>query len=54
MVVNVPYHSVYMAGANNKLCNEDLKGGELWTPDELAIPVFNTKEFHIYHEICAN
>ena len=44
LVVNVPYHSVYMAGANNKLCDEDLKGGELWTPDELAIPVFNTKD----------
>ena len=57
LVVNAPYHSVYMAGANDKLCDEDLKGGELWTPDELAIPVFNTEDgeqFHIYLDICAN
>ncbi|KAL4066936.1 hypothetical protein J3A83DRAFT_4165578 [Scleroderma citrinum] len=44
LVVNAPYHSSYMSGATDKLCNEDLKGEELWTADELGIPVFNTED----------
>lgn len=44
LVVNAPYHSSYLASATDKLCNEDLGGEELWAPDELGIPVFNTED----------
>ncbi|KAF8843701.1 hypothetical protein BDN67DRAFT_963867 [Paxillus ammoniavirescens] len=44
LVVNAPYHSSYLASATDKLCNEDLSGEELWTTEELAIPVFNTED----------
>ncbi|KIJ66907.1 hypothetical protein HYDPIDRAFT_174219 [Hydnomerulius pinastri MD-312] len=44
LVVNAPYHSMYLASATDKLCNDDLGGEELWTADELAIPVFNTED----------
>ena len=44
LVVNAPYHSSYLTSATDKLCNEDLAGEELWTPDELGIPVFNTED----------
>lgn len=44
LVVNAPYHSSYLAGATDKLCNEDLGGEELWAADELGIPIFNTED----------
>lgn len=44
LVVNAPYHSAYMADATDKLCDQDLKGEELWRRDELEIPVFNTED----------
>jgi fatty acid synthase subunit alpha len=42
LVVNTPYHSAYLASATEKRCEEDLEGEELWTANELAIPVCNT------------
>ncbi|KIJ51487.1 hypothetical protein M422DRAFT_203704 [Sphaerobolus stellatus SS14] len=44
LVVNVPYHSPYLAGVTDKVFNDDLKGQELWTPDQLSIPVYNTED----------
>lgn len=44
LVVNAPYHSSYLSSATDRLCNEDLGGEELWAPDELGIPVFNTED----------
>ncbi|KAJ7060332.1 hypothetical protein C8F01DRAFT_1220130 [Mycena amicta] len=44
LVVGVPYHSGYLAGQAEKIMTEDLKGEELWTVDELQIPVFNTED----------
>lgn len=44
LVVNAPYHSSYLASATDKLCNDDLGGEGLWSPDELGIPVFNTED----------
>jgi fatty acid synthase subunit alpha, fungi type len=44
LVVNAPYHSAYLASATEKLCEEDLEGEELWTANELAIPVYNTED----------
>ena len=55
LMVNAPYHSIYMAGATEKLINQDLKGEELWTADELAISVFNTedgKNIYFYGLVC--
>ena len=43
LLVNVPYHSNYLQGAMDKVFNIDLEGKELWTPDELAVPVFHTE-----------
>jgi fatty acid synthase subunit alpha, fungi type len=48
LVVNAPYHSSYLESATDKLCNGDLDGEELWTPDELGIPVFNTEDGGLY------
>jgi fatty acid synthase subunit alpha len=42
LVVNVPYHSDYLQGATEKVFEIDLEGKELWTPEQLAIPVFHT------------
>ncbi|KAJ3916064.1 fatty acid synthase [Lentinula edodes] len=44
LVVGVPFHSVYLGEATDKLLSEDLKGEELWKPEELRIPVFNTED----------
>ncbi|KAG8889684.1 3-oxoacyl-[acyl-carrier-protein] synthase [Tulasnella sp. 332] len=43
LTVNVPYHSIYLKDATDKLCKEDLKSVELWNAEELKIPVFNTE-----------
>ena len=43
LLVNVPYHSDYLQGATDKVFDIDLEGKELWTPDELAVPVFHTE-----------
>ncbi|KAF8525925.1 hypothetical protein BU17DRAFT_74311 [Hysterangium stoloniferum] len=42
LVVNVPYHSVYLKDATDKLTQEDLGAEELWLASDLAIPVYNT------------
>ncbi|KAJ6624064.1 fatty acid synthase [Mycena sp. CBHHK59/15] len=44
LVVGVPYHSDYLAGATEKLITEDLGDEELWNAEELKIPVFNTED----------
>ncbi|KAF5389975.1 hypothetical protein D9757_013855 [Collybiopsis confluens] len=44
LVVGVPFHSVYLAKATDKVIEEDLEGDELWKPEELRIPVFNTED----------
>ncbi|KAJ7019830.1 fatty acid synthase [Mycena alexandri] len=44
LVVGVPYHSAYLAGATQKLIGEDLGGEELWKAGDLKIPVFNTED----------
>lgn len=49
LVVNAPYHSTYLAGATDKLYDEDLGGKELWSSDELKIPVFNTADGEYMH-----
>lgn len=42
LTVGVPYHSDYLKEATTKLCEEDLKGDELWTAKDLKISVFAT------------
>ena len=44
LVVNVPYHSNYLQGVTEKVFEIDLERKELWTPEELAIPVFHTED----------
>lgn len=43
LVVGVPYHSEYLAGATEQLLNEDLAGEELWQAQDLKIPVYHTE-----------
>ena len=54
LVVGVPFHSQYLQGAADKVIDEDLHGEELWTPEGLQIPVYNTEdgESHIWMLIC--
>lgn len=42
LVVNAPFHSPYLEGVTQKVC-EDL-GEELWTSEDLGIPVYNTED----------
>ena len=49
LVVNVPYHSHYLTGATKKLLEEDFGGEELWTPQDLGIPVYNTENGEYVH-----
>jgi len=42
LVVNVPYHSECLKGATDKVFEKDLEGEELWTKEQLKIPVFHT------------
>jgi fatty acid synthase subunit alpha len=44
LVVGVPYHSDYIAGATEKVVKEDLEDEELWDAEELKIPVYNTED----------
>ncbi|EEB93555.1 hypothetical protein MPER_07767, partial [Moniliophthora perniciosa FA553] len=44
LVVNAPYHSEYLRSATDKLVETDLEGDELWKPEELRIPVYNTED----------
>ena len=44
LLVDVPFHSPYLADAVDVLLNEDLKGEELWESDELQIPVYHTAD----------
>ncbi|KAI0069452.1 hypothetical protein K474DRAFT_1574063, partial [Panus rudis PR-1116 ss-1] len=43
LVVNIPYHSEYLSGATDEMFDDDLEGQELWTPADLAIPVFHSE-----------
>ncbi|KAG8997734.1 3-oxoacyl-[acyl-carrier-protein] synthase [Tulasnella sp. JGI-2019a] len=43
LTVNVPYHSIYLKEATARLCEQDLKGIELWSSKELKIPVYHTE-----------
>jgi len=44
LVVGVPYHSEYLAGATETLVEEDLEGEELWSAKDIKIPVYNTED----------
>ncbi|KAJ7077160.1 fatty acid synthase [Mycena belliarum] len=44
LVVGVPYHSAYLAGATDKVMEEDLGGEDLWKAEDLQIPVYNTED----------
>lgn len=43
LVVSVPYHSDYLKDVSEKVI-KDLQDEELWTPADLAIPVFHTED----------
>ncbi|KAH9950013.1 fatty acid synthase [Amylocystis lapponica] len=43
LLIGVPYHSHYLEGVTEKMLQEDLGGEEVWKPEELGIPVFNTE-----------
>jgi fatty acid synthase subunit alpha, fungi type len=43
LVVGVPYHSPYLGTVSEKVCTVDLEGMELWTAEDLAIPVYHTE-----------
>ena len=43
LVVGVPYHSPYLDGVSEKVCAIDLEGEELWTAEDLTIPVYHTE-----------
>jgi fatty acid synthase subunit beta len=47
LVVGVPYHSEYLAGATETLIEEDLEGEELWSAKDIKIPVYNTEDGEI-------
>ncbi|KAH9856627.1 fatty acid synthase [Lenzites betulinus] len=42
LVVGVPYHSKYLEDVASDVI-DDLGGGELWTKEDLSIPVFHTE-----------
>ncbi|KAJ3540249.1 hypothetical protein NM688_g6254 [Phlebia brevispora] len=44
LVINVPFHSPYLTGVTDTLFEEDLGGKELWTQQELGIPVYHTED----------
>ncbi|THH15787.1 hypothetical protein EW146_g4747 [Bondarzewia mesenterica] len=44
LVVGVPYHSEYLRSATEKVYETDLNGEELWTPEQLRIPVYHTED----------
>ncbi|KAF8577776.1 fatty acid synthase [Ramaria rubella] len=44
LVVNVPYHSEYLKDAAAKMVDIDLRGEELWTPDQLKVAVYHTQD----------
>jgi fatty acid synthase subunit alpha, fungi type len=48
LVVGVPFHSRYLADAVDQLLGEDLEGEELWTKDQLGIPVLNTHDGNFF------
>jgi fatty acid synthase subunit alpha len=44
LTVGVPYHSTYLEGVTEKVTKIDLEGQELWTPEDLKIPVYHTED----------
>lgn len=44
LTVGVPYHSSYLEGVTEKVTEIDLKGVELWNPEDLTIPVYHTED----------
>lgn len=52
LVIGVPYHSPYLDGVSEKVCTVDMEGEELWTAEDLAIPVYHTEngeQRHVVH-----
>lgn len=43
MPINVPYHSPYLQGATEKLCQEDLQGEDLWQASEIQLELYDTE-----------
>ena len=43
LLVGVPYHSEYLNGVTDLVAGEDLDHEELWEPNDLKIPVYNTE-----------
>jgi hypothetical protein len=43
LLVGVPYHSEYLNGVADLVAGEDLDHEELWEPNDLKIPVYNTE-----------
>ena len=58
--VGVPYHSEYPKDSAVRVTEIDLKGEELWIPDELAIAVYHTEDgepnillcIWLYYSLC--
>lgn len=44
LTINVPYHSSYLTGATQKVCEQDLQGQEVWSPEELTMAVYHTED----------
>jgi fatty acid synthase subunit alpha len=44
LMVGVPYHSTYLEGVTEKVTKIDLEGQELWTPEDLKIPVYHIED----------
>lgn len=44
LTINVPYHSPYLAGATEKVVQQDLAGDELWSPADLSMAVYHTED----------
>jgi fatty acid synthase subunit alpha, fungi type len=43
LVLAAPFYSVYMNGASERLCQDDLRGEELWQAEDGHIPVYHTE-----------
>jgi fatty acid synthase subunit alpha len=48
LVVAAPFHSVYMNGASERVCQDDLGGEELWKTEDLHIPVYHTENGSLF------
>lgn len=48
LTVGVPYHSQYLEGVTDKVTEVDLEDVDLWEPEDLHIPVYNTEDGLFY------